>query len=102
MPATNQAVTMAHFMVMERKAKMITRKYYSKTNFIPDRELTIYESVDERYTKNTYVGFISLEEAQAFTADWQETWEFGYFGSAYVEQGPNGIQVQTRRRNSCD
>jgi hypothetical protein len=64
--------------------------------------LTIFESFDDRYTKNTYVGFESLQEAQSFAVDWQDTWEFGYFGSSFVEQGLNGIQVQTQRRNSCD
>ena len=81
---------------------MVTRKYVSKTNFIPDRDLTIFETVDDRYTNATYTGFASLQEAQKFATDWQDMWEFGYFGSAYAEQGPEGIAVQTRRWNSCD
>lgn len=81
---------------------MGTRQYWSKTDFIPGRELHINEAVDDRYTTAVYTGFETLEQAQAFAMGWQETWEFGYFGSAFAEQGPNGIQVQTRRRNSCD
>ena len=81
---------------------MITKKYVSSTNFDPNLKLTIYESVDDRYTKGTYVGFKTMEQAQEFAQNWQETWEWGYFGSAYAEEGPNGPQVQTRRINSCD
>lgn len=81
---------------------MVTRKYVSKTNFVPNLELTIFESVDDRYTTGTYVGFKSLEQAQEFAIKWQDAYEFGYFGSAYAEEGPNGPLVQTRRWNSCD
>ena len=81
---------------------MITRKYVSKSNFNPNLELTIFESVDDRYTKGTYTGFETIQQAQVFAVDWQDTWEFGYSGSAYAEEGPNGPQVQTRRWNSCD
>jgi len=81
---------------------MITRKYVSVTKFIPNLPLTIYESVDDRYTKGTYVGFETIEQAQAFAQEWQETWEFGYSGSAYVEMSEDGPKVQTTRWNSCD
>ena len=81
---------------------MVTHVYKSKSTFHPTLELCITETQDDRYTSFLYEGFRNLEEANEFATKWQDTYELGYFGSAYAEMANKGPIVRARRRNSCD
>jgi hypothetical protein len=65
-------------------------------------EITITESINDQYTSFIFEGFRALEDANTYATQWQDTWEFGYFGSAFAEMTPQGPIVRARRRNSCD
>lgn len=81
---------------------MAVHVYKTNPSYDPTVELSVYESQDEHYSSFLYEGFRNLQEANAYAISWQETYEFGYFGSAFAEMTGQGPIVRARRRNSCD